>query len=439
MSTTPPKTEYRTAAVASQERLKVILSAPLLTRSGYGEQSRFALRALRSREDLFDIYIRPLEWGKTSWVALSDDERAWIDHRIERTIHHSNNGGQYDVSLQVTIPNEWQNMADVNIGYTAGIETTKVAHEWLQAANGMDKIIVVSNHSKDVFEHTTYEAINEATGERALLKLETKVDVVNYPTKTFKNLKPLDINLEHDFNFLCGAQMGPRKNLENTVKWFLEEFREDEVGLVVKTNLAKNCQMDRELSFGRIQNIVHNVKNQFGDIKCKVYLLHGDLSDREMHAIYLNEKIKASVLLTHGEGFGLPMFESAYMGTPVVATDWSGQTDFLYDESGKPHFYQVAYDIQQIPKEIVWDGVLVAESMWAYPRESSAKEQMRKCYEDLSSSDHNNEKHCNYSTELKDRFEESKMYRKFIEALGNNRMVTPTNKNNENLEIVELD
>jgi len=38
-------------------RKKILLKGPLLTRSGYGEQARFALRALRSREDLFDIYI----------------------------------------------------------------------------------------------------------------------------------------------------------------------------------------------------------------------------------------------------------------------------------------------------------------------------------------------------------------------------------------------
>ena len=42
---------------------KVILRGPLLTRSGYGEQARFALRSLRSREDLFDIYIHPLKYS----------------------------------------------------------------------------------------------------------------------------------------------------------------------------------------------------------------------------------------------------------------------------------------------------------------------------------------------------------------------------------------
>lgn len=113
-------------------RKSIILRGPLLTRSGYGEQARFALRSLRSREDLFDIYIHPLEWGKTSWINEVNEERTWIDNIIEKTISHVQNGGTFDYSLQVTIPNEWENIAALNIGYTAGIETTKVAHEWLQ-------------------------------------------------------------------------------------------------------------------------------------------------------------------------------------------------------------------------------------------------------------------------------------------------------------------
>ena len=38
-------------------RQKILVRGPILTQSGYGEQSRFALRALRSREDLFEIFI----------------------------------------------------------------------------------------------------------------------------------------------------------------------------------------------------------------------------------------------------------------------------------------------------------------------------------------------------------------------------------------------
>ena len=63
---------------------KILLKGPVLTRSGYGEQARFALRSLRSREDLFDIYIQPLQWGKTSWLNDMNEERLWIDETIEK-------------------------------------------------------------------------------------------------------------------------------------------------------------------------------------------------------------------------------------------------------------------------------------------------------------------------------------------------------------------
>ena len=48
-------------------RKKILVRGPVLTQSGYGEQSRFALRALRAHEDKYDIYIVPVEWGHTGW------------------------------------------------------------------------------------------------------------------------------------------------------------------------------------------------------------------------------------------------------------------------------------------------------------------------------------------------------------------------------------
>ncbi|HAW82192.1 MAG TPA: hypothetical protein DCX27_22300, partial [Balneola sp.] len=102
----------------------ILIRGPVLSQSGYGEQARFAMRALRSREDLFDIFILPLNWGQTGWVSLDNEERSWIDERIKATHAHTQSGGNFDISVQVTIPNEFEKIAPVNIGYTAGIETT---------------------------------------------------------------------------------------------------------------------------------------------------------------------------------------------------------------------------------------------------------------------------------------------------------------------------
>ena len=395
---------------------KILLKGPLLTRSGYGEQARYALRSLRSRPDLFEVFVQPLTWGQTSWISEEDPERRWIDQTIEKTIGYIQQGGNFDLSLQVTIPSEWEHMAPVNVGYTAGIETSQVSHQWIQSANEMDRIIVISNHAKSTFDGTTYEGVNEDTQERIVLQTTVPIEPISYPVKTYDSLEPLELDLKHDFNFLTVAQWGPRKNMGNTLRWFAEEFKDDPVGLVVKTNMAKNCVMDRELLELKLKEIL----DSYTDLKCSIYLLHGDMTDEEMHGLYVHPQINALVALTHGEGFGLPLYEAAYTGIPVIASGWSGHMDFLVDEENTEHFYNVAFDIAVIPEDAVWESVLIKDSMWAYPREHDDKAQMRLCYENLTSEtdgDEIKQQYLDYAEVLKERFNEEKMYAKFVDLV----------------------
>ncbi len=392
----------------------IILKGPILTRSGYGEQARFALRSLRSREDLYNIFIQPLKWGDTSWLSEANEERTWIDKTIEKTISYVQQGGMFDASIQVTIPNEFEPLAPVNIGYTAGIETTKVAPQWLEVSNQMNKLIVVSNHSKNVFLNTTAVAVNQETNEQIDdYRIQVPIDVVNYPVKKYENLPDIDLNLDFDFNFLMISQMGVRKNIPNTIRWFIDEFRDEEVGLIIKTNLAKNSLIDRLHTEEAIKNVINT--DDKTDKKCKVYLLHGEMSDEELHAVYLHEKVKAFVSLTHGEGFGLPLFEAAYSGLPVIAPGWSGQLDFLMDEKGKEHFYNISFDIQPVQQEAEWQGVVEPGSMWSFARKNSVKQKMRECYNDITSG--NKPDTCKYALELQDRFSEEKMYADFVSSV----------------------
>ena len=143
---------------------RILVKGPVLSQSGYGEQSRFALRALKSREDLFDIYIQPINWGQTGWIWEENDFRKWMDGRIlETQILIQQKQLQPDVSLQITIPNEFQKICPINIGYTAGIETNKCSSQWLPKCNEMDKVLVVSNHAKTSIIDTVAEATNQQT------------------------------------------------------------------------------------------------------------------------------------------------------------------------------------------------------------------------------------------------------------------------------------
>jgi glycosyltransferase involved in cell wall biosynthesis len=368
---------------------KVIVKAPALSASGYGEHARFVLRALRKKEDIFDIYLHNLNWGKVSWLFDNSEERQWIDDLIKKTAEHINQNREnlfFDYSLQVTIPNEFEKIAAVNIGVTAGIETHKVAPQWLQKANEMDKLIVVSNHAKSGFENTKYPLMNEQQEHVADLTCNVPIEVVGYPVKKIKAAK-IDFELETDFNFLAVALWGQRKNVEKTILNFVEEFKDEEnVGLVVKTAIRGGSTYD----LLGTEQLLQRILSQHPDRKCKVYLLHGRLSEEEMTALYNHDKIKCMVSLAHGEGFGLPLFEAAYNGLPIVATDWSGQTDFLYapqkDKKGKEKrkglFGKVSYDLHKVQPESVWEGVIVPDSMWAYPSDRSAKTKMREVFKD---------------------------------------------------------
>ena len=53
----------------------------------------------------------------------------------------------------------------MNYGYTAGIETTNVAPNWLVKANEMDGMIVISEFAKSGFTDTIATAQNPETGE----------------------------------------------------------------------------------------------------------------------------------------------------------------------------------------------------------------------------------------------------------------------------------
>tara|TARA_R100001079_G_scaffold966_1_gene645 strand:- start:38280 stop:39542 length:1263 start_codon:yes stop_codon:yes gene_type:complete len=398
--------------------MKVLVRGPALTRTGYGEHCRFVLRSLRKVQGL-DIYLLPVNWGNSAWVWESNEERVWLDEIIKKTALYGQQNGQYDMSIQVTIPNEWQRMAPVNIGVTAGIETTKVAPIWIQKCNEMDKVITISEHSKKSFINTIYEGVDQRTGQKAILKCSNDIDVVHYPVKTFDSLPDLDLQLSTNFNFLSVAQWGPRKNLGSTLKWFVEEFFDNpDVGLILKTFVSGGSVLDRQAIYQELQNTLKKYK----DRECKVYLLHGDFSDEEMHSLYKHKKVKALVSLTHGEGFGLPLFESAYCGLPVVATDWSGHLDFLYkptkSKNGKsktkPHFARIEYSLQPIHPSAVWKGVLQADSMWAYPQQGSYKMKLRQVYKDYGRFKSQAKK---LQTWIVKNFEEQKQYDCFNNAI----------------------
>lgn len=375
---------------------KVLLVAPVLSRSGYGEMGRFAFRSMLSNPNI-DLYLHNISWGKTGWIWKDDKERKMIDSLLQKTMLYRQNSGKFDASVQCTIPNEWKRLSPHDVGYTAGIETDKVAPEWIVKGNEVDKIITISKHSMDVYKDTKYSATDNETGKTIPnYKCETPMTYVGFPTKDI-GVEVLDLNLKHDFNFLCVAQMSPRKNVDAVINNFIEEFKEEEVGLLLKLNGANDSVMDFYKLKDQFQQISKTSKKE--GWKCSINLLHGNLSDEQMQGLYQHPKVKAMVSFTHGEGFGLPIYEAAYNGLPVIATGWSGHLDFLtmkvdVNPPGKlkggrtrgkitanaKMFADVEYTLEAIPQNTVWKGVLHNESKWANVKDDDAKIKLRDVY-----------------------------------------------------------
>lgn len=391
---------------------KIFVRGPVLSQSGYGEQARFALRCLKSREDLFDIYINPIPWGQTGWIWEDNEFRDWMDERISLTSELVAQKQMVpDMSLQITIPNEFQKLAPLNYGYTAGIETTNVAPNWLVKANEMDGMIVISEFAKSGFTDTVATAQNQETGEEFPYALQTDITAVNYAIRDIEPEPIPNFKLDKNFNFLVVSQMGPRKNMENTLQWWVEEFIDQDVGLIVKTNFKGSSYIDREHTFAYLKKLLEKYPNR----KCSVKLLHGDLSEGQMVSLYNHKKIKAFINIAHGEGFGLPLFEAAQAALPIVTIGWGGQMDFL-KHNGKSYFTEVDYELKPIQPEAVWKGVLEENTAWAFADQGSFKMSIRQVKNNIKAA---NKQAKELQKIIKNKFTEENQFEQFCNAIYN--------------------
>ena len=362
---------------------KVLLEAPILTNSGYGEHARLVFESLMASEEQLEVYVSPLPWGTCTEQEPSPDVKRCIQNLTNLVNYCQQNkvNPTFDLHIHVGIPNEFQKKAIKSVCVTAGIETDRVSPEWVSKTNEeIDKIIVPSEHSRSVFVNTKYEVINNKSKKTdQVIKCGCPVEVVPYPVKTPAG-PPLDIDFETDFNFLSIAMAGTRKNIQFSIECFVDQFRENpNVGLVLKTSLSRSSVMDRIETRKQLTGFVKGL----GPKKCKVYIIHGNLEESEIHSLYVHPKIKAYYTTTHGEGYGLPIFESAYNGLPVVATDWSGHLDFLHGEKKgkmKKLFAAIQYDLKQIQPEAAWKDIITEDSRWAYPKPASTKRQLESVY-----------------------------------------------------------
>jgi hypothetical protein len=291
--------------------------------------------------DKYDIKIIPLRWGNTpqNQVDGSTEFGAWMLQRVIAQLDF-----KPEVFMQVSVANEFEPKGHYNIGVTAGVETTICPKDFIDGCNKMNLILVPSNFTKQVIGTTIYQQKNTQTGQIiGEEKVNTPIEVLfeGVDTDVFLKGNGKDIlkDVKEDFNFLIvghwlkGDLGQDRKDIGMAIKTLATVFqytpKDKRPGIVIKTSHAGFSVIDREMTREKIEGVL----KPFGENAPSLYLIHGDLEETDMSSLYHNPKIKAMVSFAKGEGYGRPMAEFTLTGKPLIASGWSGQTDFLPAEN----------------------------------------------------------------------------------------------------------
>jgi glycosyltransferase involved in cell wall biosynthesis len=100
------------------------------------------------------------------------------------------------------------------------------------------------------------------------------------------------------------------------------------------------------------------------------------MNDSEINELYNHPKVKAMVSLTKGEGFGRPLLEFSSTGKPIIASNWSGHTDFLHPEFNK----LVGGTLTPVHKSAVVKDVILPESNWFTPDDGEVGKAFREVH-----------------------------------------------------------
>ncbi|XP_010067122.1 uncharacterized protein LOC104454087 [Eucalyptus grandis] len=218
-------------------------------------------------------------------------------------------------------------------------ESDRVNPEHAKRCNRMDQVWVPTDFHVGTF-------VDSGVDPSKVVKVVQPIDVEFFDQAKYE---PLDLgsfgNLvlgeeqkgllgleKKEFVFLSIFKWEYRKGWDVLLKAYLNEFsRIDGVSLYLLTN---PYHTDR--NFGN--KIVEYVKASKIEEPNKgwppIYVIDTHIAQVDLPRMY--KAADAFVLPSRGEGWGRPLVEAMAMSLPVIATNWSGPTEYLTDENSYP-------------------------------------------------------------------------------------------------------
>ena len=250
--------------------------------------------------------------------------------------------------------------ADFNIGRTL-FETDRIAPDWVSACNRMDEVWVPSQFNVESFAASGVE-------RSKLFVVPSAVD-----SKFFDPARhqPYPLLNPAKFNFLSLFEGSSREGWDVLLTAYLREFSSaDDVCLWLRTNpIAQPDGDPTEIIRQRISEFTASLR--LGDKALpRIELIFEQIPTSQLPSLYL--ACDCYVAPSRGEGWGRPQHEAMLMERPVIATNWSANTEFMSEETS----YLLDYELVEA-RGLEPDLWRYKGHKWANPSESHLRSLMR--------------------------------------------------------------
>jgi glycosyltransferase involved in cell wall biosynthesis/Tfp pilus assembly protein PilF len=300
-------------------------AAPIFNPSGYASEAINFVLPLEKRIDL-GIKHHTVVRSEKFIAGLPPAERESLFRMHDRfdslnegiVISHNPAGGF--VRLQ---------NAHCSVGRTM-FETDRIAPEWVAACNRMDEVWVPSQFNVETFANSGVE-------RSKLVVVPGAVDS-HFFDPALHTAYPLANPA--GYNFLSIFEWSSRKGWDVMLAAYLREFSAaDDVCLWLRTYLFSKPDGDpAEAIWKRIREFAATLG--LGDKALpRIELIAEQVPNEQLPSLYL--ACDCYLAPSRGEGWGRPQHEAMLMERPVIATNWSANTEFMSEQTG----YLLDYEI----------------------------------------------------------------------------------------------
>jgi len=365
--------------------LSLIWASEFKSQTGFGSEAwSFVQGLLLHPVKLLLWHIGAEPWDKKAKV-LSDERQSLLESLwCGKSCSSKKISSEEKVDLLVlhSVPTDWTvPLSDCglcrNARFKVGramFETAGVPEKWIQLLNNsVDEVWVPSNFHRNTFS-------NSGITKEKIRVIPQPIDQENFQSLPLPQRSSLLGDCANSFVFLAVFKWEVRKGVDILLKSYMQEFTDkDNVCLLLVTR-GENISPDEVKR--RVTRFLEKTKINTSSIP-RYEVFEPNKKDLvNLAALYVS--VDAFVLPTRGEGWGRPIMEAMACAIPVIATNWSGQTEYLNENTGFPIPIENVVTYSEGPgfaelyrRELVISGASFRNQLWAKPSEEHFRNLMR--------------------------------------------------------------